>query len=58
MESKTLNQKTTELIMGSLNKEYSKKTGNNYGLDDYVTDFEGTDEELAVELIKQAAKIL
>lgn len=47
-----------KLVLVTVENDMRKNTQNNYTLSDYVSDFEGTDMELNIALIKMAAKIL
>ncbi len=57
MDNETARQ-IGNLVVVTVAKEMRDKTENNYDLSDYVEDFEGTQEELNISLIKMAAKLL
>ena len=50
--------KIGSLILATVENYMRKETQNNYTLSDYVEDFEGSEEQLNIALIKMAAKEL
>jgi len=57
MENK-IAQQIGNMIISACENDSRKVTQNNYTLYDYIEDFEGTEQELNIALIKWAARIL
>ena len=57
-ESERIYEDIGKIVIGTLNKIFTEQTEGNYNLNDYIYDFEGTQEELNIELIKIASKYL
>lgn len=47
-----------DCVCNTVNQDMLKKSEGNYSLSDYINDFEGTQYELDIALIKYAANIL
>lgn len=45
-------------VVAAVENDMRKKSCNNYTLSDYINDFEGTQDELQIALIKMAAEVL
>lgn len=57
MENKIVG-KIGSLIIATVENDFRENTQNNYTLSDFIEDFEGTEEELHIALIKQAVTLL
>lgn len=57
MENKT-SQQIGNIIVSTVANDMNKQSQGNYGINDYIEDFEGTEQELNITLIRMAAKVL
>jgi len=46
------------IIVNAINQDFLNKTNGNFDINDYVNDYDGSQYELNVQLIKLAAKLL
>jgi hypothetical protein len=54
------NEEIGALVLRTVDKAFRDASAGNYDLQDYINDFlfQGTEEELEIALIKEAAKVL
>lgn len=57
MDNETARQ-IGNLVVATVANDMKRTSENNYDISDYIEDFEGTQEEINIALIKAAAKLL